>query len=229
MRIDLARLRSLMSDQRGLADWLDSQLAKCSPDDPPFLSDLLIGHARGGTFVLEALARRYRDALRLSAAQREKTSFRWRLHVLRDEWGNKLMPGDVFRHRETLPLQHDDGVLATSRELSADKSDGTYNAKWTLLHEHPIDERGCLTVEFEHAALLLSLYGRHPQSGVCVGRRRPEHSAEPVETGNGSERLHVWYHRLCEADREYYAALPVLGQRGKNDRKRGEAASTQEG
>ena len=84
MKMDLQQIKALAVSQRDLNGYIDNELRKCSPDDPPMLSDLIIGSNDGGLAVLQALEAK-RDEDRDSPIE---THFRWTLQVMRDEWGN---------------------------------------------------------------------------------------------------------------------------------------------
>jgi len=223
MRVDLARVRVLASSGVDLTNYIKEIFGQCTADDPPFISDF-VGTSNannGGVFIMQALEARYNACRDMPPEQRARESFLWKLHVVRDEWGNEGLPGDVITFWEQKPLDHAPGVPASSRELTDDKINGVYREKWMRRYDYTVDERGCITCEFLHAARFLNLWGIHSKSGAILSRHKTPNSAGPKETAVPGQKLHVWYHRYKEADREYYENLPILRPRGSDEPRRG--------
>jgi hypothetical protein len=207
MQIDLHKIKEMARDARDLNGYVDDFLEnKCTPDDPPFLSDAITGFNAGGVHVMEALALRFENDRNRPLEKR----FRWKLQVLRDEWGNKPQIGDVFKFDVQRPLQHSPGKPVNANELNIDIMNGSYRKKWIDEYEYPVDEKGCITVEFQHASSLLTRFGIHGHSGHNMSIHKVEHSGDPVTGPDGQKRF-VWYWRLRESDRDDYAKLPVIG------------------
>ncbi len=218
MKVDLPAIKRLMRDSGDLKDYLDDFLDnKCSPGDPPFLSDVIVGVKHGGVPMMQALEMRYHNDRDMPQERR----FRWKLHVVRDEWGNPGLPGDIVKLRFNKPLFHIPGKPATTQEINVDKLNGDFDRKWTKTFDYKVDEKGCIACEFEHAVAFLKRWGVHSKSNAIMSQHKQEHSGGPRETAIPGERLHVWYWRYKEADAQYYQGLPKLPPRDSSEQKRG--------
>ncbi len=223
MDIDLIQTKAILTTGGDMAGYLRGILDACPPDDPPFLSNLMTGANDGGLQVMEAL-----EAYHLKNVERPlDQKFHWRLHVVRDEWGNVGLPGDIIYYREQKLLEWEPGKPLTSHDINMAKINGTYERDWIEVYEYEVDEKGCITLGFLHAARLLNLFGIHSRSGAVMSIHKDrEHSADPVRTYKDGQKLHAWYWRYKEADRDYYAALPKLTPRDeKEDPRRGYEAA----
>lgn len=215
MRPDFVKIRQLARSADDLNEYIDDFLDhKCSPDDPPYLSDIMIASGQGGQPLLEALSERYEKGRDLPASKR----FFWKLQVLRDEWGNPPRPGDVVKLRIAKKLRHREGKPLATNEIMIDVQSGEFDRKWNDYHEYSVDERGCISVEFNDAGNLLRQFGVHGKSGRRISIHPEEHSGDPALCPDGQKR-HVWYWRYREVDKEDYAKLPLLEQ--KSEPKRG--------
>lgn len=219
MRVSLADIKSKVQNSSDMIGYIDDIINnKCSPSDPPFLSDLIVGFKDGGSHVMQALEHRYHEDRDAPVESR----LRWKLHVVRDEFGNVGLPGDIVEFKVQKKLEHSVGKPVTARELSIDKINGFYDKKWTRSYKYVVDNKGCIELEFMHAARFLNLWGVHSVSGAIISRHKQEHSGGPEATAKAGEKLHVWYWRYKEADKKYYEELPVLEPR--HVQKRGEDA-----
>jgi hypothetical protein len=208
-KIDMSEVRRRNSNFDDLNVYIDDFLSiKCSPDDPPFLSDLLVEAENGSIPVLQALEQNWEE-------QREfpEQQFRWNIQILRDEWGNEPSPGDIIYRKIRRPLDKRLGKPIPSSKLSMMKRNGTYKKKF--IHEVPykVDEKGCISVSFRDAAFFLNVFGVHSESNEPLSRSHVDPmSTEPVDTPCG-DKLHVWYWRYQEASKEQYAELPKIKKR----------------
>lgn len=180
-------------------------LQKCDPDDPPFLSNILV-HAKENAVVhlMEILAS-------------GQYPFIWRIKHLRDEWGESKTPGDkVVRY---LPINRvkRDGDLVTPREMSLAKKDGTYARKYEMAKEFTIDDKGCFKCGYEDAVYFLMNWGYNKKTNTAV-TSKSEYSYEPVDMRDPTkgQKKHFRYWRYAEMDRKDYATLMPMGpQKGK--------------
>lgn len=217
MRIDLQEIKKRNHNSQDVNDYIHDILHnKCTPTDPPYLSDLLVSYNQGGSQVMQALEQHYHENLEGN----QDDQFKWKLHVKRDEWGNEGLPGDIIEFKVQKKLEHGKGKPVTSAELTADKLNGDYDKKWTKIHKYKIDDKGCITLGFMHAARFLNIWGVHSISNRIISKHKQEHSGGPQVTPDLSKKLHVWYWRYFEAHKEYYAKLPTLKPR--DGAKRGE-------
>ena len=214
MKVDLHKLKEMARDSKDLNAYVDDYLNNhCSPLDPPFLSDAIIGFNQGGVHLLEALADRFEKDRNKPMDKR----FRWKLQILRDEWGNKPQVGDVFQMNVNRKPYHSEGKPVSANELNIDIMNGTYKEKWVDVFEYPLDEKGCIIVEFEHASNLLTRFGIHGHSGHNMSIHKIEHSGNPAKCPDGQMR-HVWYWRLRESDISDYSNLPLITSDGQDKR-----------
>jgi len=224
MIIDLNKIKTLIRDMKDLKAFIASEFERGGPSDPPYLSSVMVGFNQGGVYVMEALAMRYEQDRKLPNDRK----FSWKLLVLCDEWGNKPVPGDTVYRKEQLPLQHEPGKPLTSEEINIEKMNGTYEKNWVRRIPYTIDEKGCITVEFEDASYFLTVFGVHGKSGAPMSIHKKEHSGEPLTTPRG-DKLHCWYWRFKEQDKEMYAELPKITDKEIETRKKKRGREEPEG
>lgn len=212
MKIDFMTIKSLTRDANDLDAYIDDFLDnKCSPDDPPYISDMIVRFNDGGVYLSQALEARYLD----QDAPIE-SRFKWKLRVIYDEWGNPVKPGDVVKCRRQKPLFTDkrQRKYVSSSEINADKIDGSYDKKWTRTKQYTVDEKGCITCEVRDATLFLVKWGKHGKSNGVLSQHKSKNSGEPGAAKHGDMK-HVWYWRYEEVDRDMYKKLPVIEGRKK--------------
>jgi hypothetical protein len=207
-RIDIAEVRKLKSNEDALASYIDDFIdQKCSPDDPPYLSDLILNAKNGGIPVLEAVSYHYEEN-----RDNESSQFRWKIQVIKDEWGNDPSPGDVIRRRIKREEYYKPGKPIPSQELSVMKADGSYEKKFIRWNEYKVDEKGCIDCAFADAMWFLTCFGKHSYGGGRISIHAVEHSGDPLDSPSG-DKLHAWYWRHQEASKEQYAELPKIKKR----------------
>lgn len=183
-----------------------SILAECQEDDPPFLSALLVHADENATVqIFEALSS-------------SEYSFRWRILVLRDEWGNEVKPGSSVIRPIPINRIKRDGDLVTPRELSKARRDGSF-ARYEYLKAFPVDARGCFTCDFDDAVYFIHNWGFNRKTKTAV-TKKPEYSYEPVDLRDPAKGMkkHIRYWRYAEMDKEDYAKLPVLAPEKKENK-----------
>jgi hypothetical protein len=209
MHIDFSEIQACRS-VIDLNTKMQEIMARATPDDPPFLSDVIVNLPSGGHHVLVELGEMYDHERDIPEEQR----FRWKIQVLRDEWGNPPNPGDKVSRKIQKELKvrlGDQKIPVPGDDLSRSIADGTYDRKYTTTVEYIVDEKGCITCGFRDAVYFLKNYGIHSKSGVPL-TTKPDHSSEPVDAPNG-QKLHVWYRRFKEADRNQYSQLKKIKNR----------------
>lgn len=177
-------------------------------DDPPFLSNLLI-HADESNGVVQTMEE-------LAAGD---YPFRWKILILRDEWGNHPKPGEVVTREIPINRVKRDGDLVTPRVLSKAKKDGSYSKRYVKQRKFEIDKKGCITCKFSDAVYFLSNWGYNKKTNSAI-TNKPEYSYEPVDMRDPTkgQKKHVRYWRNAEMDKEGYAALPEIGQKTKGNK-----------
>jgi hypothetical protein len=189
-------------------DMIHDILSQCDPDDPPFLSAILVHSQENGAFrVMEILAT-------------NQYPFQWKLKVLRDEWGavpgtkewEKSHGGRLVVERE-IPINRvkRDGDLVTPRVMSLAKKDGSYDQKYERRKQFKIDAKGCITCGYDDAVYFMNNWGYNQKTSSAV-TKKPEYSYEPrdIKDPTAGNKKHVRYWRYSEKDREDYEKLPNM-------------------
>jgi len=204
--------RKLLKEIRTARDETETQsmcaefLRRCvKAGELPFLSDLIIDVERGAQPVLVALERWEIEEPKRSDDER----LRWKIQVLRDEWGNVPQPGDTVTRRVLKNLYLRDGIPASSADMSRAKINGTFAQDYEEHYTFRVDDKGCISCGFTTAANLLNTYGIHSDTRRPITKKQ-ELSGAPSQAPNG-DLLHVHYWRYREVRREEYEALPSLG------------------
>lgn len=228
MRVPLEEVRHIASNSRDLNNYIDGLFAKCTPDDPPYMSDLLLGFNAGGVHVMEALEARFKEDQSIERPMEQR--FRWKLKVLKDEWGQPVKPGDTVEHVVHRSPNHGKGKPMTSGEISVLKMNGFYERDWVTRIPYVVDEKGCITCGFVATSYFLQKFGIHGKTGAIISHHKVEHSGDPqVAPKEGMK--HAWYWRFKEVDAEDYGKLAVITEQkhssegssrpsGNSDRKR---------
>ncbi|MCP4604496.1 MAG: hypothetical protein GY847_28900 [Proteobacteria bacterium] len=193
-------------------------------NDPPFLSDLIIGAAVGAQPLMSALGDREVQEMNLPDSER----FRWKIQVLCDEWGNKPQPGEDVTRKVQKSLYKKPGKPYTGIEINRSKMDGSYERKFENNYKYLIDEKGCITCGFTAAVSLLNLYGVHAKTGYGMPHGKPQNTESLDRQANqeigrlgrspDGQMRHVWYWRYKEIDLADYEALPFLEKSSKPKR-----------
>ncbi len=203
--MDLDKIRALAISNRDLNNYIDAELAKCEPDTPPALTDLIISEQEGGLQVLQALEAYYKD-LHIPDEQR----FKWKLIVMRDEWGNVPQPGEDYILQLKKPYKHANGKDVTIGQINIDKATGLHDEKWIREVPYKVDAKGCITCTYDHAMIFLRRSGVHYKTGKGgppLSMHKDPHSPEPAKCPDGSQK-HKWYWLVKEISAADYEALP---------------------
>jgi len=210
MKCDLPKVRELASNSKDLKSYIDGFFQKCvGAGDPPYMSDLL-DPSGGGLHFMVALEDRYTKDRKWP----EHMRFKWHLKVRYDEYGKPPVPGEkvVILRQKPIKLWPGD----TTRDINTAKINGTYEEDFQERLEFVIDDKGCITVEYEEAAYLLRRWGIHGKSGAVLSMYKAAETSggkdgteKPPKDADGKRR-NVWYWRYHEVDKEMYEALPVL-------------------
>lgn len=199
-------------------DRFEAALKECekfSADDPPPLSDVYTNMKNGGQAILIALDHLDKQNNRVGGKP-----FTWRIEVLRDEWGNIPMPGEVVERVFPVNRKNRKHHPVPARDLNAAIVDGSFSDKYEDRRRYVVDPKGCIQCTFDDATYFLFNWGVHFRTkyGMCG---KDEHSREPVKTPEG-QTLHVWYWRYAEVPAHEYNKLPERvvdksTRRGKKD------------
>lgn len=207
MRVPLEEIRHLASNGRDLNNYIDGLLSKCTPDDPPYMSDLILGFNEGGVYMMEALEQRHNTDQSIDRPMNQR--FRWKLKVLKDEWGQPVKPGDVVEHIIHRSPEHGPGKPMTASEISVEKLNGTYEKNWVTKIPYIVDEKGCITTGFVATAYFLNKFGLHGKTGAIISHHKVETSGDPQKVPSGGFR-HVHYWRFKEVDADDYGQLEPI-------------------
>jgi len=205
--IKFSEILQLTSDD-AFAQWMREQLANYTADSPPALSDCLVNYHNGGAPFIEALA-----AIDEEYRMIGRPSYRWKIQVLCDKWGEPMKPGDIVKRKHKRPLRYKPGVPIPGSELSAMKMDGRYKEELEYYSEFHVDEKGCIDVGFHDAMHFLSLWGVHYRNGKPLTTKQRK-SANKIKSPDGTVK-NVHYYRYKEAPLAQYSDLPQLKKRGR--------------
>lgn len=204
MHIDFDRITEKQNVNEQ-SDMIQTWIAACEDDDPIYLSDCLVrASGKGGVVLLELGEQEKRSANGFG------TPMKWRLLVIRDEWGHVPKPGETVKKINKRSLKRRDGSVIPLGEREAAMNDGSYSKLYEEIVEYPVDEKGCIECTFTDAGYFLSQYGIHGKSNRAITTKK-EMSTEPADYPKGGKR-HVHYWRFKEVDREQYENLPYRDQ-----------------
>lgn len=185
------------------ADYVEEVIAQCTPGNPLFLSDPIVKGGAEGAIVLKALAEHEesdKDAL--------IPPMKWKILVMRDEWGNVPNPGDrVYKVNKINTHKKGTGKTVSARERNLAIMDGSYSKIFEQRTEYIVDEKGCIEAPFTDAGHFLWTRGVHPKSNRPITTYRAT-SSEPVLAPDGN-MLHIHYWLYKEATPEVYEKLPI--------------------
>lgn len=203
MRFDFEHFPKLLSAKDRI-ELIKKQLAGLDKNDPVYLSDCLVRQNDLGTDVLCAVGE-----LDSEAVNARQVGYRWKLKVIRDEWGNVPMPGDIVEMVRPKNRKNRDHQPVSPDVINAAMADGSYATQYEIRRQYVVDEKGCIECIFEDAVDFLRDYGIHSVTGYALPHGKPEHSTEPCRAPDGS-MLHVWYWRYKEVDAHQYSQLKKI-------------------
>ena len=202
MKLDLASFSGIF-DKKILAKKMDDFLSRCSPEDPPMLSDLIVDKMKHGGVALRAIAKADERNVRYAPNK----VFNFKIKVLKDEWGKTYKPGDkvkfVTRKLDTLK----DGP----EERNNARRMGTYEEDYLDIIEYEVDKKGCITCGFETAVNFLINYGLHAMTGrPLTDKVEVSKNVSFKEVDGKKIYKHLWYWRYQEVTPEQYKKLPNI-------------------
>jgi len=159
------------------------------------LTDAISYSRSGGALVMETLAA-------------ENPSRKFKIQVLKDEWGNVPKPGDIVTRKIQKKMVDRAGRKLRGNAVNDMKRRGTFDKKYIDVREFVVDDKGCIECDYDDAGWLLATYGVHCDSDAAMGGRR-EFSKAPCEAPDG-QMMHVHYWRYKEAPPWLYSELPDL-------------------
>jgi len=160
------------------------------------LTDAITHMNYGGSLVMETLAN-----------EPVHSNKKWKIQVVKDEWGNPPKPGDVITRKIQRKLVDRAGRKLRSNAVNAMKRQGSFERRYIDKREFVVDDKGCIECSYDDAGWFLSTYGVHYESGEGLGGHR-ELSSDVCKAPDGN-MLHVHYWRYSEAPR-VYDELPNL-------------------
>ena len=214
MRFDFEHFPIMLSS-KDRVEAIKKQLAPLDKNDPVFLSDCLVRMNDLGTDVLCAVFE-----LDFEETSARRIGYRWKLKVLRDEWGNIPRPGDVVEMVRPKNRKDRDHRPVSPEVLNAAMADGSFSSRFEMKRQYIVDEKGCIECVFEDAVEFLRDYGVHSVTGFALPHGKPEHSQDPAKAPDGS-MLHIWYWRYREMDNHQYSQLKKVKPEDNPQLKRG--------
>ena len=199
-RVNYPMLAQIRNGEQRL-EAMQEEIAKC---DYLCLTDALSHTTMGGPLVLQWLE----DELRRNAPTGNIRKFR--IHVIRDEWGREP-PAFMFVERKIqLPLRTRAGKRMSNRMANDMRRMGTFESQFVITRRFDLDERGCFEASYEDAGAFLATYGIHFQTKTALptnGHR--ELSGGQCVAPDGSLK-HIWNWRYEEAPPWIYEKLPII-------------------
>lgn len=170
------------------------------------LTDAITNYSFGGQIMLERLMRDDKD-LAPTGDNRK-----WKLFVMRDEWGNVPKPGDKVVREILRPFKDRAGRKLRSTAMNDMRRRGTFNRDLVIRREFTVDDKGCIECTYDDAAWFLQEHGVHfEDTGAAICGRR-EIAGGQCRAPDGNMRT-VWYWRYWEAPPWVYDKLPSLNQK----------------
>lgn len=192
MKFDFDLIRNL-EDKKLRAERIAEFLSKCTPDDPPLLSDLLVEAGRYGGAVLRAIAAREKA----NATYNHESLFRFKIQAIKDEYGKPYKPGDYVEYKTRKPSTLKDNPT----DVDNAKRVGNFVEKYMDVHKYEVAEDGSITCGFEVAGYFLMNYGRHAVTNVPLTRKVEMSKNVSKEIKNGKTTFrHIWYWRFREME-----------------------------
>lgn len=190
MRFDLNSIRGI--DNKNLRSKVVKDfLNKCTPDDPPLLSDLLADKGSYGGVVIREIGFQEQERMQFFPDD----VYKFKIKVIRDEWGKELKPGDKVYHKSMKPNKRlaDNDMKANAKRM------GTYEKDFLNVRAFEIDKDGCITCRFESAVYFLNNYGIHALTDMPVTNKQ-ELSRNASKDKSGKLTRHIWYWRYKEVN-----------------------------
>lgn len=165
----------------------------------------------------------YGGALMFATFDKSPPTEKYRIRVLKDEWGNPPKPGDKVTRQIEKPRYDRAGRKLRGRAVNDMKRRGIWEKKYIETREWEIDQFGCIELGWEDAAWLLQSYGVsfETKEGIC-GRK--ELSGGPCKAPSG-DMLHVHYWRYEEVP-PWVEVKPIKQASSDDKPKRGRPRTT---
>jgi hypothetical protein len=210
-RIDFATIANEKDLDRRM-QIIHDQLDKFDDDDP---------HDIGSLYV----EREDREGIGLffiALGSPEYAHFRWRIQVLRDEWGKEKKPGEYIERSIPVNRKTIDGKLISAKVMSNAKRNGSFSQKYERIRKYKIDEKGCITnVPYDDAAYFIYNWGFNRKTGFAITDKH-EYSREPVDVKDHTKgfKKHIHYWRYSPVSKVDYENMPVVESMNKIEDKR---------
>jgi hypothetical protein len=171
------------------------------------LSDCLVNQDREGLFVMRMLHEHHKQFHDLF----------YKIKVLKDLWGKPVKPGDKVEWKAGRRVRDAFGNKYTLQQIKDYERRGELR-QIEIWHNATVDEKGCISVGFEDAAILLSERGVHYESGVPItGMKETSKETIHPHTGKALKPVqHYWLYSECP--KEIYESLPVISSPKKSDK-----------
>lgn len=136
------------------------------------------------------------------------TQHKWKIQVIRDEWGEPPVKGGVIIREIMKPLVDKTGRMLTSKVINDMRRRGSFEEKFIEKREFVIDSMGCVECSYDDAVYFLTTYGVHFETGHALCGYK-ELSSGPCRAPGGGMK-HVWYWRYKEAPPWVYSKLEKI-------------------
>ncbi len=142
---------------------LKAEIARCGEI---LLTDAIVNMDRGGALMMKWLEEDEQRGLRAGAPRK------WKLRVLRNEWGEEPPALKFIERRVMLPLKDEAGRTLRSRVINDMKRRGDFDRTFMQTRRYEIDDKGCIECTYEDAGWFLQEFGKHFETGIAICGRR---------------------------------------------------------
>lgn len=169
--------------------------------------------------VTDCLSYRDQDGLLVMMALQQHNNANLDLHYkircLKDKWGKHVHPGDFVEWKFARKTRDMFGKKITNRQFKEAVRRGQQR-EFEEWHNAVVDEKGCITVPFKDAAILLDTRGVHfesmqPLTSMPQFEREVTRDHYDKDFAKVVGRQHYWLY--CEIPRDTYQDLPTIKQK----------------
>lgn len=164
------------------------------------ISDCLMNSDRDGLLVMRTL---------MELHKQNRDMF-YKLKVLKDHFGNAVLPGQKLEWKAGMKIRDPFGKKYTMQQINNFRRRGEIR-QIEIWHSAIVDNKGCINVNFEDAAILLSLYGVYHTGSPITSMK--ETSTVTIDKYTQKPTKPTRYHWLYqEIPQDEYEQLPVLNK-----------------
>lgn len=168
------------------------------------ISDCLVNVDRDGLMVMRTLHNHFM----------QNRDLFYKIHVIQDLWGNPVKPGQKIEWKAGMKKRDPFGKKYSIQQIKNFQRRGELR-QIEIWHNATVDDKGCINVSFEDAAILLSERGVHYLSKEPI-TTMPEKSKITIDPKTNKPVKPVQFFWLYEeVNLEDYVNLPSLTKKSK--------------